>query len=194
MIRYNRALMGKWLWRFALEMDALGERWCAKEVGDSLKVLFWLDVWCVELPLKTLFPELFLIACGTDAWVAVNMQRHNGTILWNVLFIRPVHDWEMEEVRRFFEMYSLKVRREGEDTICWIPARRKSLEVKSYYKVLSSSIQSSFPWKSIWKVKFPPRVAFFVWTATFGKILTLDNLQKRNIIVTEWCYMCKRVH
>jgi len=38
------------------------------------------------------------------------MQRHNGTILWTVLFILPVHDWEMEEVSRFFEMlYSLKV-------------------------------------------------------------------------------------
>jgi hypothetical protein len=34
-------------------------------------------------------------------------------------------------------------------------------------------------------------VAFFVWTMTLGKILTLDNLRKRNIIVMEWCYMCK---
>jgi len=92
----------------------------------------------------------------------------------------------VEEVSRFFEMlYSLKVRCEGEDKICWIPARRKSFAVKSYYKVLSSPIQSSFLWKSIWKVKGPPRVAFFVWTATLGKILTLDNLRKKNIIVME---------
>jgi hypothetical protein len=48
-----------------------------------------------------------------------------------------------------------------------------------------------FPWKSIWKVKVLPRMAFFVWTATLGKILTLDNLRERNIIVMEWCYMCK---
>jgi hypothetical protein len=34
-------------------------------------------------------------------------------------------------------------------------------------------------------------VTIFVWTATLGKILTLDNLRKRNIIVMEWCYMCK---
>jgi len=58
-------------------------------------------------------------------------------------------------------------------------------------KVLSSPIQSSFPWKSIWKVKVLPRMSFFVWTATLRKILTLDNLRKRNIIVMEWCYMCK---
>jgi hypothetical protein len=47
------------------------------------------------------------------------------------------------------------------------------------------------PWKSIWKSKAPTRVAFFVWTAVLGKILTLDNLRKKNIIVTEWCCMCK---
>jgi hypothetical protein len=57
--------------------------------------------------------------------------------------------------------------------------------------VLSLPIRSSFLWKSIWKAKVPPRVAFFVWSTTLGKILTLDTLRKRNIIMMEWCYMCK---
>jgi hypothetical protein len=162
------------------------------EVGDGSRILFWHDVWCGDLPLKLLFPELFTIACGKETWVAENMQRQNGNILWNILFTRPVHDWEVEVVSRFFEMlYSLKLRYEGEDKICRIPSRRKSFEVKSYYNVSSIPIHSSFPSKSIWKVKVPPRVAFFVWTATLGKILTLDNLRKRNIIVMEWCYMCR---
>jgi hypothetical protein len=79
-------------------------------IGNGSKVLFWHDVWCGEIPLKTLFPELFLIASGKDAWVEENMQRQNGTILWNILFSRPVHDWEVEVVSRFFEMlYALKV-------------------------------------------------------------------------------------
>jgi hypothetical protein len=56
--------------------------------------------------------------------------------------------------------------------------------------LLSTSAQAFAPWKSIWKVKAPSRVAFFVWTAMVGKILTLDNLHKRNVMV-EWCYMCK---
>jgi hypothetical protein len=34
-------------------------------------------------------------------------------------------------------------------------------------------------------------VVFVVWTAALGKFLTLDNLQKRNVIV-KWCYMCKK--
>jgi hypothetical protein len=31
-----------------------------------------------------------------------------------------------------------------------------------------------------------------VQTMTLGKTLTLDNLRKRNVIVVDWCCMCKR--
>jgi hypothetical protein len=35
-------------------------------------------------------------------------------------------------------------------------------------------------------------VVFFVWTTTLGIILMHDNLRKRNIMVIEWCCMCKK--
>jgi hypothetical protein len=63
--------------------------------------------------------------------------------------------------------------------------------VKSYYQIISTSAQVFGSWKSIWKVKACLRVAFFVWTAALGKILTLENLRKMNIMVVEWCYRCK---
>jgi hypothetical protein len=89
------------------------------EVGDGYQVLFWHDVWYGEQTLKDLFPELFLIACAKDEWVAETMQAHNGSIHWNGLFTRPVHDWEVDLVSRFFELlYSQRVRHGGEDKIC----------------------------------------------------------------------------
>lgn len=36
------------------------------------------------------------------------------------------------------------------------------------------------------------RVVFFSWSASLGGILTIDNLQKRHILLLDWCYMCKR--
>jgi hypothetical protein len=60
--------------------------------------------------LKVSFPKLFTIACGKDVWVADNMQPQNGNIYWNIIFTRPVHDWEVEAVLGFFEMYSQRVR------------------------------------------------------------------------------------
>lgn len=41
-------------------------------------------------------------------------------------------------------------------------SKRHKFEVKSYYKVLTLPTNSSFPWNSIWTVKDPLTVAFFV--------------------------------
>jgi hypothetical protein len=163
------------------------------EVGNGSRVLFWQDVWCGELPLKTVSPALFNIACAKEAWVEENMDIVNGAIHWNAMFVRPVHDWELEEFLRFFKLlYSLQIRYGGVDRICWIPSKRKNFEVKSYYKVKVNAEPVDGPWKIIWRSKAPPRVVFFVWTAVLGKILTVGNLRKKNIIVTEWCCMCKK--
>jgi hypothetical protein len=36
------------------------------------------------------------------------------------------------------------------------------------------------------------KVAFLAWTTGLGKILTMDNLRKRYVIVVNRCCMCKR--
>jgi hypothetical protein len=96
-------------------------------------------------------------------------------------------------VSSFAEMlYSLKIRQGYVDRICWIPSKRHKFEVKSYYHMLIVSTSFMFPWKSIWKVKALLRVVFFVWMVALGKILTLDNLRKRNIIVVDWYCMYKK--
>ena len=46
------------------------------------------------------------------------------------------------------------------------------------------------PWKGIWKVKVPKRVAFFMWIAAHGQILTLDNLMLRGRPLENRCYLC----
>jgi hypothetical protein len=80
----------------------------------------------------------------------------------------------------------------SEDRICWIPSKMRKFEERSYYHVLSIPVSSHFSWKSIRIVKALSRVGFFVWTTTLGKILTLDNLRKRNAIVVNLCCMCKK--
>ena len=121
-----------------------------------------------------------------------NMQVRNDSTHWCLDFIRPIQDWELESLSSFLDLlYTSKVKINSDDSIRWKPAPQKGFKVSSYYKVLSSQEDTYFPWKSIWKPKVPSRVAFFVWVASLGKILTADNLRNRNIILVSWCCLCK---
>ena len=80
-------------------------------------------------------------------------------------------------------IYSVSLEGHGADTLCWRRNSKKGFTVKSYYKCMSHPLPLPFPWKGIWKPKVPPRVAFCMWTAVLGKVLTADNLRKRKIVI-----------
>ena len=107
-------------------------------------------------------------------------------------FTRPAQDWEIESVSSFLELlYSSFAKGHGVDKMCWRGSSKEGFQVKSYYRALLPNVDRTVPWKSIWKTKALPHVAFFVWAAALGRILTTDNLRRRHIIVIDWCCMCK---
>lgn len=78
----------------------------------------------------------------------------------------------VEALNAFLDLiYSSKVRRGEEDQICWKYTKSGLFQVKYMYKVLCYGGGSDYPWKSIWRAKFPLKVAFFIWTAVLGRIL-----------------------
>lgn len=106
-------------------------------------------------------------------------------------FTQSAQDWESKSLSVFMDLlYSNTVRGSGDDNICRIPAKVQRFAVHSY-RTLFAANDVTFPWKSIWRSRVPPRIAFFLWTAALGKILTIDNLQKRHIVVLDWHNMCK---
>ena len=120
-------------------------------------------------------------------------RLQGSTYVWDINFIRAVQDWELEMVASFMTLlYSHIIRPGVVDSLCWIPSPKGIFEVRSFYSILvHPHPQGNFPWKRVWKTKAPSRVAFFVWTAALGKILTIDNLRKRRLIIMDWCCMCK---
>ena len=73
-----------------------------------------------------------------------------------------------------------------------IPLLERVVLVSSLYHVVACNHGTPFPWKSVWRTKVLLRVACFAWSLVVGKILTMDNLRKRHVIVVNVCCMCKK--
>ena len=134
------------------------------EVGDGTQVKFWQDQWCGESSLANCYPELFRICCNKEAGVADLMQFANGVLHWDLHFVQPIQDWELESLMTFMDIiYDMVIRGVGEDKMCWKPNQKKGFKISTFYHLLGappSISDQSFPWKIIWRSKVPLRVAF----------------------------------
>ena len=83
--------------------------------------------------LKISYLDLFSIAHRKDAWVANNMQFREGIIQWNVIFTRPIQNWEVEVVVSFLEMYSFQLRQGEDDRIVWSPSKWSKLWILFFF-------------------------------------------------------------
>jgi hypothetical protein len=145
------------------------------------------------MTLKEEFPVLYSIAREKDASVATNVDFLSGAPQWNVIFSREIHDWELDVVTALFQkLQSVAIQRGIQDKLWWIPSKKGTFKVKDFFRALSRMEGRGFPWKSVWRTKSPPRAAFFVWSVALGKILTLDNLRKRQVVVINRCFICKK--
>lgn len=64
--------------------------------------------------------------------------------------------------------------------------------VKSAYKEFnhSNNQPSCLPWKLIWKVRIPLRVACFTWLVARKEVRTHESLWKKGFHPCSRCYMC----
>ncbi|GMP39961.1 hypothetical protein CsSME_00010601 [Camellia sinensis var. sinensis] len=79
------------------------------------------------------------------------------------------------------------------DSFVWdVWSSQGVFSVSSFFGVLEEGGGGVFPWKCIWAMGSPSKIAFFVWTAALGRILTIDNLIRRRHGLINWCCMCYR--
>uniref|UniRef100_A0A2N9FRM3 Reverse transcriptase domain-containing protein n=1 Tax=Fagus sylvatica TaxID=28930 RepID=A0A2N9FRM3_FAGSY len=124
------------------------------------------------LPMNLHTSELYRIACNKEAVVADFVHFRGDSVYWEVNFTRLVQDWELESVSSF-------------------------LEVKSFYKHLSSLGVGSFLWKNIWKTKADGEsidhlllhcpYAKELWDMIFG-LFGIHWVMPKCVIEVFWCW------
>ena len=72
----------------------------------------------------------------------------------------------------------------------WTASRCGTFSIKSLYSILEPEDSPLFPCGSIWRSSVPPKVAFFTWKAFWGKVLALDQLQRRGNFLANRCVLC----
>ena len=81
---------------------------------------------------------------------------------WNVRFYRDFHEKELEAAFSFLEFIQSRIPSGvGSDTSHWCLNGNGKFDTWSYYNNIQGASASNFPWKGVWKVKIPKRVAFF---------------------------------
>ena len=66
-------------------------------------VRFWMDRWCEEGVLHSLFPAIYNIAQDKQAAVSEYLSWHQDDKVWSVKLGRSLQDWEMEEFMALME-------------------------------------------------------------------------------------------
>ncbi|RVW53840.1 LINE-1 reverse transcriptase-like [Vitis vinifera] len=77
-----------------------------------------------------------------------------------------------------------------EDSVLWREGADGLFKVKKAYRVLANAEGADFPHSNVWVDKVPTKIAFFAWEATWGKVLTLDRLQRRGWQFPNLCFLC----
>ena len=140
-------------------------------LGNGRRLHFWMDPWCDGMALCNAFPTLFILVVHKDARVAEvwDSSREDGG--WSPVFLRPFNDWEMDEVERFLLfLQNRKIRPFQEERLILKETRLDGFSIRLMYRKLMHSLPTNFPWRSIWNPIVPPKLGFFAWEASWGKV------------------------
>ncbi|RVW40081.1 putative ribonuclease H protein [Vitis vinifera] len=168
--------------------------WCWEsmdlKVGKGNRVLFWMDKWCGNEALSQTFPQLFTLAGHKNAKVCEVWDSSLGQGGWNLSLARDLNDWEIDQIGEMLNLLKDFRISQEEDSVRMEAGRQRRFWGQGAYRSLSGYSVGAFPNRRIWMDRVPTKVSFFAWEAAWGKILTLDKLQRRGWQLPNRCYLC----
>jgi mannosylglycoprotein endo-beta-mannosidase len=168
---------------WAVNSVKFGFRWI---VGDGSKIKFWEDTWFGTSPLSVQFWEIY---CICNEPLATISEVWDGNSL-KLTFRRNFNDSLMEQ---WFELEQIANNisfSEDCDSLIWTYDSSGQFSTSSCYNIISFGGVTPVYIPAIWSLVIPPRVHIFLWLLCNNKLMTRDNLQKRNLGKPVCCMFC----
>jgi hypothetical protein len=154
------------------------------EIGNGVSTSFWLDKWCGDEPLSMRYKRLFELSLNKEINVNWALRDNcNSLIFRRRLFGAGVN--LLDDLKNNCADFCLIDRN---DRPCWL-LDKKGFPVKSSYRNFKVNMNRD-PYWFIWKAKIPQRIKIFLWLVINDKILSKENLRKKNWqgnVNCEWC-------
>lgn len=151
-------------------------RWdLAAQVGKGKNILFWEEVWVLDIPLRLEFPSLFNL-CKLQKEVVADHWAGDG---WRTNCRRPLGSDDMHEWERLMDIFGNVYLSEREDTFTWILEKSGQYSTKSMYRRLSFRGMVNRRMVKLWRNKIPMKIRVFMWLVMQGRLQTGSNLQKK---------------
>jgi hypothetical protein len=171
---------------WASKAARMGYQW---KVGNGKKVKFWEDHWFGHCSLSILFWDLYVL---------INEQNKSIAELWDGVnlkctFRRSVDQNLMQrwyDLRSIAESLHLSVE---EDAVIWKFDSKGVYSVSSLYAIVNFRGIMPVHIPAVWRIKVQPRVHVFLWLLVNNKLLSRDNLSKRQHVPDVSCVFCSEV-
>ena len=123
---------------------------------DALTIPHKYHLFCLlsngDVPLKILYPQLFMCAENKEACISEVLSPPVGDNdrVWSLRFYREFNDWELEASYSLLRFLQSRFPRGGGcDRLCWDLNGSGKFDIRSLYHKIRNVAPSSFPWKGI---------------------------------------------
>ncbi|KAJ3688101.1 hypothetical protein LUZ61_017265 [Rhynchospora tenuis] len=171
---------GSFFWKDLLSIRSYFQLSTTTVVGSGLNTSFWYDNWGGSC--------LFLCGSSSNPPERRFISLRRALPLWHHLVPSPhsIQQCLLLDVAQSLCFNTLP------DTVIWKWNPSGHYTASSAYKWLVSAGKIRFSLNCIWKYKIPPSIKLFILLVAHDRILTQDQLTRRNIPVVQGCVLCSR--
>ncbi|GJZ65651.1 RNA-directed DNA polymerase, eukaryota, reverse transcriptase zinc-binding domain protein [Tanacetum coccineum] len=162
---------------------------CIRKLGNGASIRFWEDVWHGTLPLKSVYPRVYLLESERNS----NVANRVSLLDWSqVLRRHPRGGIEATQFVDLKRQIGDVVLSDHNDTWVWSPNTSKGFSVASARSLIDSHILDVSHIATRWNGCIPIKVNIFLWKLLLNKLPSRVNLDRRGIdIPSILCPICQ---